>query len=210
MTWEDVLKEEVEKPYFKKLGERVKNDRKVNTVFPETANILRAFELTPFEKIKVVILGQDPYHGEGQAHGLSFSVTEGNKLPPSLRNIFKELKDDLGIENTIGDLTPWAKQGVFLLNAILTVAKNKPGSHSNLGWENFTSFVIKQISDKRDRVVFVLWGKFAKSKKVHIDTKKHLVLESSHPSPFSAAEGFFGSKPFSKINEIYNIDWKTN
>jgi uracil-DNA glycosylase len=178
------------------------------------SNIFAAFNLTHFDEVKVVLLGQDPYHGPKQAHGLSFSVLEGITPPPSLKNIFKELHDDLGYDiPKNGNLTKWAKQGVFLLNAILTVRANKPASHQKKGWEEFTDAVIKVLSDKREGLVFILWGKFAQSKEDLIDTKKHYVLKAAHPSPFSADKGFFGSKPFSKTNKILvklgkePIDW---
>jgi len=182
--------------------------------FPSRENIFRALELTPINKAKVVILGQDPYHGEGQANGLAFSVNKGIKIPPSLKNIFKELKEDMGCEiPNHGDLTKWAKEGVLLLNSILTVEKDKPGSHRKIGWEEYTNSIIKEISEKREHIVFILWGKYAESKKELIDEKKHMIIISPHPSPFSARRGFFGSKPFSRTNKylerngIKPIDW---
>ena len=191
------------------------NLKNYNNIFPPKKQIFRALELTPFENIKVVILGQDPYHGEGEANGLAFSVNKGIKLPPSLRNIYKELESDLGVKPPIqGDLTSWAKQGVLLLNSVLTVEKDKPGSHRNIGWEEYTDTIIKEISDKKENIVFILWGKYAQSKKDLIDERKHLVISSPHPSPFSARKGFFGSKPFSTTNTYLKskgkkeIDWR--
>lgn len=185
------------------------------TIYPPKELIFRALELTPFENIKVVILGQDPYHGEGEANGLAFSVNKGVELPPSLRNIYEELKSDMGIKiPNHGDLTSWAKQGVLLLNSVLTVEKDKPASHRNIGWEEYTDSIIKKISDKKENIVFILWGKYAQSKKAFIDERKHLVISSPHPSPFSANKGFFGSKPFSKTNTYLKskgkkeIDWR--
>lgn len=185
------------------------------TIYPPKELIFRALELTPFENIKVVILGQDPYHGEGEANGLAFSVNKGVELPPSLRNIYEELKSDMGIKiPNHGDLTSWAKQGVLLLNSVLTVEKDKPASHRNIGWEEYTDSIIKKISDKKENIVFILWGKYAQSKKDFIDERKHLVISSPHPSPFSANKGFFGSKPFSKTNTYLKskgkkeIDWR--
>ena len=174
---------------------------KENTCFPEYNNIFNALKLTPYSKVKVVILGQDPYHGTGEAHGLSFSVQDGIKKPPSLKNIFKELKEDLNIdEPESGNLTQWAQEGVLLLNSVLTVEKDKAASHKDLGWHLFTDHIIKLLNEKETPVVFILWGSFARSKKVYITNKKHFIIESTHPSPFSAASGFFGSKPFSKTN----------
>lgn len=184
-------------------------------VFPPKESVLKSLQLTPIENIKVVILGQDPYHGEGEANGLAFSVNKGVRIPPSLKNIYKELKDDLGIEiPTHGDLSNWAKQGVLLLNSVLTVIKDRPGSHKNIGWQEYTDSLISEISKNRDHVVFILWGNYAQSKTPLIDTNKHLIISSPHPSPFSARKGFFGSKPFSKTNEwlkkkgIKEIDWR--
>ena len=193
---------------FKKFMEVVKNKYEENTCFPEYKNIFNALKLTPYEKVKVVILGQDPYHGTGEAHGLSFSVQDGIRKPPSLKNIFKELKDDLNIEEAeSGNLTKWAQEGVLLLNSVLTVEKDKAASHKDLGWHLFTDHIIKLLNEKETPVVFIFWGSFARSKKIFITNKKHLILESSHPSPFSAASGFFGSRPFSKTN---NYLTKTN
>lgn len=186
-----------------------------DTIYPPKDLIFNALKQTPYKDVKVVIVGQDPYHGEGEAHGLSFSVQKGIKLPPSLKNIYKELYSDLGIDpSKDGDLTKWAKEGVLLLNATLTVKKDTPNSHSKLGWELFTDYVIKKLNAKEEPVVFILWGNFAKGKKKYITNPKHLVIESAHPSPFSANYGFFGSKPFSKTNEflkknnIKEIDWR--
>lgn len=193
---------------FKKFMEIVKNKYKENTCFPEYNNIFNALKLTPYNKVKVVILGQDPYHGVGEAHGLSFSVQDGIKKPPSLKNIFKELKDDLNIDEPVsGNLTHWANEGVLLLNSVLTVEKDKAASHKDLGWHLFTDHIIKLLNEKETPIVFILWGSFARSKKVYITNKRHLVIESPHPSPFSASSGFFGSKPFSKSN---NYLVKTN
>jgi len=213
--WNGVLKDEFEKEYFEKLTDFVKTEYKSEVCFPPVKDIFNAFEMCSFSNTKIVILGQDPYHGKGQAHGLSFSVPEGMKIPPSLRNIFKELTSDLGVDSpTQGDLTSWAKQGVLLLNATLTVRKSKPISHQKQGWEEFTDSVIKTISNKKESVVIVLWGKFAEQKVSLIDESKHCIITSSHPSPFSAHRGFLGSKPFSKTNEflekkgIEKIDWE--
>ena len=213
--WNGVLKDEFEKEYFEKLTDFVKTEYKSEVCFPPVKDIFNAFEMCSFSNTKIVILGQDPYHGKGQAHGLSFSVPEGMKIPPSLRNIFKELTSDLGVDSpTQGDLTSWSKQGVLLLNATLTVRKSSPGSHQKQGWEEFTDSVIKTISNKKESVVIVLWGKFAEQKVSLIDESKHCIITSSHPSPFSAHRGFLGSKPFSKTNEflekkgIEKIDWE--
>jgi uracil-DNA glycosylase len=213
--WNGVLKDEFEKEYFEKLTDFVKTEYKSEVCFPPVKDIFNAFEMCSFSNTKIVILGQDPYHGKGQAHGLSFSVPEGMKIPPSLRNIFKELASDLGVDSpTQGDLTSWAKQGVLLLNATLTVRKSTPESHQKQGWEEFTDSVIKTISNKKESVVIVLWGKFAEQKVSLIDESKHCIITSSHPSPFSAHRGFLGSKPFSKTNEflekkgIEKIDWE--
>lgn len=189
-------------------------DPNVKDLCPKKDQIFRALDLTPLHSVKVIILGQDPYHGENQANGLAFSVNKNMKIPPSLKNIFYELQDDLGIENTDGDLTKWAQQGVLLLNTVLTTLKDKPGAHFNKGWEKYTDTIIKQVNDEREKVIFVLWGKKAQEKESLINVEKHYILKSSHPSPFSANDTFFGSKPFSKINEILKsnnlieIDWK--
>ena len=202
-TWKMVLKEEFDKDYFVKLTSYIKTDINSGiTVYPKGSNIFSAFNYTPFNEVKVVILGQDPYHGANQAHGLSFSVPEGVTPPPSLVNIFKELKTDLGIDPpSSGNLERWAKQGVFLLNAVLTVRAGQAASHSRIGWTQFTDAVIKKLSDKRDGIIFLLWGNFAKGKKSLIDSSKHFILEAAHPSPL-ARGAFFGSKHFSQTNEI--------
>lgn len=199
-NWDEVLKDEMNKEYFLNLQKFVNNERKAKVIFPKEEDVYNAFKSTDFNDIKVVILGQDPYHGEGEAMGLSFSVKEGIKMPPSLRNIFKEYKSDLKIERTDTDLTDWALNGVFLLNTVLTVEKDNANSHKNKGWEIFTDFVIKKISDELENVVFILWGNQAKEKKNLIDIDKHYIIESAHPSPLSASRGFFESKPFSKTN----------
>jgi len=202
-SWEQVMKDELEKDYFKGLLDFVQQEYKEKTIYPKMNEIFRAFLFTPYDKVKVVILGQDPYHGENQAEGLSFSVPEGVKQPPSLKNIFKELHDDLGYPiPESGSLIPWAEQGVLLLNAVLTVIKDQAASHKDKGWEVFTDAVIKKINEKDEPVVFILWGGYARSKKKYITNPKHLVIESAHPSPLSAYNGFFGSKPFSKTNDF--------
>ncbi|HEV8666737.1 MAG TPA: uracil-DNA glycosylase [Candidatus Paceibacterota bacterium] len=213
-SWKEALTDEFGKPYFEQLTKFVKDEYKKGSVYPAPKNIFRAFELTPFNKVEVVILGQDPYHGAGQANGLSFAVNEGVRNPPSLQNIFKEIESDIGEKpHSSGDLTRWATQGVLLLNATLTVRGSTPGSHQGKGWEAFTDAAIKALSDKREHLVFILWGNYARQKGAHIDRTKHLVIESPHPSPFSAHNGFFGSKPFSKTNEYLvknkkkKIDW---
>lgn len=212
MSWESHLGEEINKPYFCALAQAVKA---MGNVCPAPDKMFAALELVPFESIKVVILGQDPYHGEGQANGLAFSVNSGQALPPSLRNIFTELQSDLGVKNSSGDLTSWANQGVLLLNTILTVSLDKPGSHANVGWETFTSKIISEVSTHLSNVVFLLWGAYAQSKENLIDSSRHLVLKSTHPSPLSANKGFFGCKHFSATNEylvthgMTPIDWRT-
>jgi uracil-DNA glycosylase len=214
-SWKEKLADEFSKEYFEKLTEFVKNEYKEGTVYPGPKNIFRAFELCPFEKVKVVILGQDPYHGPRQANGLSFAVEESEKIPPSLQNIFKEISADFDkkLIHTTGDLSRWAVQGVLLLNATLTVRAHTAGSHQGRGWEEFTDAVIKVLSEEREHLVFILWGNYAKAKGAHIDRSKHLVIESAHPSPFSAANGFFGSKPFTRANTYLlengetPIDW---
>ncbi len=201
-SWKKRLEGEFEKPYFKELTEFVKEEYAASTVYPHPKNIFKAFELTPFDQVKVVILGQDPYHGPHQAIGLSFAVEEGIPLPPSLRNIYKEIESDLGVRPVAdGNLSRWAKQGVLLLNATLTVRAASANSHQGKGWEEFTDAVIRVLSEEREHLVFILWGNYARTKGAHIDRAKHLVIESPHPSPFSARNGFFGSKPFSKTNE---------
>ncbi len=185
---------------FKKFMDVIKHEYETKTCYPKYENIFNSLKYTPYSNVKAVIIGQDPYHGENEAHGLSFSVQEGVPLPPSLQNIFKELDNDLGIKNTKGDLTKWAKEGVLLLNSILSVEKDKPLSHSKLGWQLLTDHIIKILNMKEEPIVFILWGSFARSKKEFITNKKHLIIESVHPSPLSASRGFFGSKPFSKTN----------
>jgi uracil-DNA glycosylase len=213
-SWKEALRDEFGKDYFAALAEFVRGEYKGGAVYPPPKFVFRAFELTPFDRVKVVILGQDPYHGAGQANGLSFAVPEGARLPPSLQNIFKELEADLGpLKNKAGNLERWAAQGVLLLNATLTVRAAAPGSHQNRGWERFTDAVIQALNDRRERLVFILWGNYARQKGARIDRARHLVLQSAHPSPFAAAHGFFGSKPFSKANEYLErhgeepIDW---
>jgi len=198
--WDIILKEEFNREYFKKLGIFVKQEYKNKSIFPPYEHIFDALRFTDYDEVKVVILGQDPYHGLGEAHGLSFSVHNGVKMPPSLLNIFKELKNDLNIERTSTDLTDWAKQGVLLLNSIMTVEKDMPLSHKNKGWEIFTDKIIQKLNEREEPIIFVLWGSFARSKKEFITNPNHIILESVHPSPLSANRGFFGSKPFSKIN----------
>jgi uracil-DNA glycosylase len=201
-SWKTALKERFESPEWEALSAFVKSEYKVTKVYPPPKYIFNAFDLCPFEKVKVVILGQDPYHGATQAHGLSFSVPLGVIVPPSLKNIYKELQTDLGVPiPTTGNLEKWAEQGVLLLNATLTVRAGQPGSHQGKGWEEFTDAVIRKISDEKEHVVFMLWGNYAKAKRELIDTKKHLVLEAAHPSPYSANNGFFGCKHFSRANE---------
>lgn len=199
--WDDVLKDDFSGENYAKIREFLKSEYSAHTIYPSMYDIFNAFKLTPFSKVKVVILGQDPYHGEGQAMGLSFSVPKNKELPPSLKNIYKELKDDLGVNPPdSGDLTAWAKQGVLLLNTVFTVRAGMANSHAGKGWEILTDDVIKKISCGRKNVVFILWGNNARSKKSLIDKSKHLILESAHPSPLSAYNGFFNSKPFSKTN----------
>lgn len=198
--WDIILKDEFHKPYFKELGIFVKQEYKNKQVFPPYEHIFDALRFTDYDEVKVVILGQDPYHGLGEAHGLSFSVHNNIKTPPSLINILKELRNDLNIIRNESDLTDWAKQGVLLLNSIMTVEKDKPLSHKNKGWEIFTDTIIKKLNEREDPVIFVLWGSFARSKKEFITNTNHIILESVHPSPLSANRGFFGSRPFSKIN----------
>ena len=214
-TWRPVLITETEKPYWKPLQQFVKEERKKYTVFPPDKEVFAALHLTPYEKVSVLILGQDPYHELGQAHGLCFSVRPDVAIPPSLQNIYKELHDDLGctIPNN-GCLTPWAEQGVLLLNAVLTVRAHQANSHQGKGWENFTDAMIRAVNDKPERVVFVLWGAYARKKAPLINTARHVIIQSAHPSPLSAAAGFFGSRPFSKINAALRaagkpeIDWQ--
>ncbi|MFI5260756.1 MAG: uracil-DNA glycosylase [Candidatus Paceibacteria bacterium] len=202
-SWKEKLAGEFEKSYFTELTAFVKEEYHAGAVYPTPKNIFRAFDLCPFEKVKVVLLGQDPYHGDKQANGLAFAVDDGTRIPPSLQNIFKELEADLGkpLVHTSGDLSRWAEQGVLLLNATLTVRAHDAGSHQDHGWEQFTDAVIHTLSEERENLVFLLWGNYAKAKGAHIDRSKHLVLEAPHPSPFSAASGFFGSKHFSRTND---------
>ena len=211
-SWKEALQEEFGKEYFAKLAEFVRGEYTSAVVYPPPKSIFRAFDLTPFDKVKVVILGQDPYHGAGQANGLCFAVGTDTRLPPSLQNIFKEIESDLGqpLKNKTGDLERWAKQGVLLLNATLTVRAGAAGSHQGKGWEEFTDTVIRALSSKREQLVFILWGNYARQKGAHIDRAKHLVIESPHPSPFSASSGFFGSKPFSKTNQYLESTGQTS
>jgi uracil-DNA glycosylase len=213
-TWKTKLKDEFEKDYFIKLSEFVRTEYKTNTIYPPGGLIFNAFNLCPFDKIKAVIVGQDPYHGHGQAHGLCFSVRDGIAFPPSLLNIFKEIQLDLGTPRPVsGNLERWADQGVLLLNATLTVKADQAGSHQKKGWEEFTDVVIQKINAEKSNIVFFLWGAYAQKKGESIDRARHLVLESVHPSPLSASRGFFGNKHFSKCNEYLKnsgkepVDW---
>lgn len=200
-SWGEVLKEEFEKPYFVELTEFVRNEYKKKKVYPPPAAIFHAFDMCPFEKVKVVILGQDPYHGERQANGLCFSVSDEVAIPPSLMNMYKEIHEDLGTPiPTSGNLDRWAQQGVLLLNAMLTVVAGQAGSHQKRGWEEFTNAAIKKLSEQREHLVFLLWGKYAQAKEELIGATKHLVLKAPHPSPFSAYSGFMGCRHFSKTN----------
>src|SRR5687768_14025928 len=215
-SWKEVLKQEFSKPYFQQIAHHIKTEKSQNKIlYPSGSNIFNAFNSTPFDKVKVVILGQDPYHGAGQAHGLCFSVQHGVQPPPSLVNIFKELQEDTGVSiPEHGNLSHWAQQGVFLLNASLTVRAGEPMSHAKIGWAIFTDTVIRKISELKDHVVFLLWGKFAQEKASLIDESKHLVLKAAHPSPLSAHAGFLGCRHFSKANEFLTshgidpVDWK--
>ncbi len=213
--WDQELEIIWNSPGFKRFMTIINDEYKNKIIYPPKNYIFNALKLTPYKNTKVVIVGQDPYHGEHEAHGLSFSVQKGVAIPPSLKNIYKELYDDLKIEPAkYGDLTKWAEEGVLLLNAVLTVEKDKPASHKGKGWELLTDYIIKKLNNKEEPVVFILWGNFARSKKQYITNKKHLIIESPHPSPFSARSGFFGSRPFSRTNEfleknnIKPIDWK--
>ena len=215
-SWKAVLKEEFAKPYFEQIVYFLKTERMAGkTIYPPGPLIFNAFDQTPFSEVKVVIIGQDPYHGAGQAHGLCFSVQDGVPPPPSLVNIFKEIQSDIGIQMNVkkGNLTHWAQQGVLLLNAALTVRANEPFSHSKIGWATFTDAVIQKIAEDKEGIVFLLWGKFAQEKQSLIDETKHHVLKAAHPSPFSADRGFFGSRHFSKTNDylkkngIPEIEW---
>jgi len=214
-AWQPVIGNEIHQPYYQQLQDFLAREREQYTVFPPESEVFSALELTPYEHVSVLLLGQDPYHDHNQAHGLCFSVRPGITPPPSLMNIFKELHDDLGckIPNN-GYLKKWAEQGVLLLNAVLTVRAHTPNSHKNKGWEKFTDAVIKAVNDKADKVVFVLWGGYAQKKIRLIDTDKHTIVKAAHPSPLSAQRGFFGSRPFSKINSVLQsaeksaIDWQ--
>ncbi len=213
--WHQILTEEFEKPYFHKLQDFISTERQTETIFPTVTDVFAAFELTPYKDVRVLLLGQDPYHNDNQAHGLCFSVNPGIKTPPSLVNIYKELKSDLGLNiPNNGYLVPWAQQGVLMLNAMLTVRAHTPNSHKDKGWETFTDAVITKVNQKTDSVIFVLWGGYARKKLKLIDTSRHTVIQSAHPSPLSARNGFFGSKPFSAINTVLKstgqpeIDWQ--
>ncbi len=214
-NWQGYLERELREPYFKRLTEFLAEEKKTYEIYPPKEQIFNAFNLTDFEKVKAVIVGQDPYHGKGEAMGLSFSVPRDCPIPPSLKNIFKELKDDLGYdEPNSGDLTKWAQQGVLLLNAVLTVRANVAASHGGRGWERFTDKAISLLGRREQPTAFVLWGNYARKKRSFINPKRHLIIESAHPSPLSASRGFFGSRPFSRINEfltakgIEPIDWR--
>ena len=202
-TWNEILAEEIQKDYYQELQAFVQKRRAEVRVFPDEKNVFNALELTPFESVKVVILGQDPYHGFGQAHGLSFSVQKGIPLPPSLKNIYKELREDIGGElPTEGDLSHWAKQGVLLLNTVLTVEEGNANSHKGIGWERLTNRLIESLNELNHPVIFILWGKPAQDKETLITNPNHIILKAPHPSPLSAYRGFFGSKPFSRVNDI--------
>ena len=214
-SWQEVLAGEIEKPYFQKLQAYVTAERKSHTVFPPEEEVYSALEITPYENVNVLLLGQDPYHDDNQAHGLCFSVKPGIKPPPSLVNMFKELKSDIGcsVPNN-GYLVPWAKQGILMINAVLTVQAHQPNSHKGQGWETFTDAIISKVNEKESPVIFVLWGGYAQKKAPLITGKHHTILQSAHPSPLSARSGFFGSKPFSAINNLLSkngkpeIDWQ--
>jgi uracil-DNA glycosylase len=199
-SWDNILDEEMNKEYFKNLVEFLNEENKTKTIYPSKTDLFKALRYTDYNDIKVVILGQDPYHGEKEANGLCFSVNNGIKKPPSLQNIFKELKNDLGIERTNSDLSDWAKQGILLLNTVLTVEKDKPFSHRDKGWETFTDEIIRKLNNREKPIIFVLWGSAARNKKAIITNKQHFIIESAHPSPLSYYKGFEGSKPFSKVN----------
>jgi uracil-DNA glycosylase len=215
-SWKALLIDEFQKPYMQNLREFLRQEyAKGKTIYPPKNEIFAALNLTPFDKVKAVIVGQDPYHGPGQAHGLCFSVREGVQAPPSLQNIVKEIKAELGVSVSIhGNLTSWAKQGVLLLNATLTVEAGRPASHANKGWETFTDRIIQLVSEKKEHVIFILWGSYAQKKEILIDEKKHLILKSAHPSPLSCHRGFFGNKHFTKTNDYLKrvglepIDWR--
>ncbi|WP_216830116.1 uracil-DNA glycosylase [Alkalihalobacterium elongatum] len=213
--WDRILKSEFTKEYFQKLQQTLQDEYQTGTAYPSEHEVFNAFNYTPFSEVKVVILGQDPYHGPNQAHGLSFSVNTGEKLPPSLKNIYKELHSDIGCDvSNNGCLIKWAKQGVLLLNTVLTVRKSEPNSHKGIGWERFTDSVIEKLNERDKPIIFIFWGRHAQAKETLIDGQHHYVIKSPHPSPFSANRGFFGSKPFSKVNEILkelgerSIDWQ--
>ena len=214
-NWDNILQEEYHQQYFKDIVKFINKEYKEKIIFPPKSKILRALTLTDYNQVKVVILGQDPYHGVGEANGLAFAVSNRIKPPPSWQNIYKELESDLGIPRAnVGNLECWAKEGVLILNAVLTVEKDKAASHKQVGWEQFTDAIIKKINEKEEPVVFILWGNFARSKKVYITNPNHYIIESTHPSPFSAHHGFLGSKPYSKTNNylknkgIKEINWK--
>ena len=213
--WQTQLQAEQNALYFQELTKFIEEERQAQTIYPLQQDTFNAFTLCPFNKCKVVILGQDPYHGAGQAHGLSFSVQKGIKLPPSLKNIYKELESDLNLPTpNHGELTQWAEQGVLMINAVFTVREKNANSHANKGWEKFTDAVIQKLSEEKENIIFVLWGKYAQKKAELIDEGKHFILQTAHPSPFSARNGFFGSKPFTKINDWLTqtnqqvIDWQ--
>ena len=209
--WDRILESQFESEYFKALDNFINEDSKEHNIFPKEENRFNFLKLTPYNEVKVVIMGQDPYHEVGQAHGLAFSVLENTKLPPSLVNIYKELKDDLGIEiSKSGNLTSWAKQGVLLLNSVLTVREHFANSHKNKGWEEFTDYIIKVLNERSEPIIFVLWGNFAIKKSKLITNNHHYILTSAHPSPLSAYQGFFGCKHFSKINEILKVNNKSS
>lgn len=200
--WDIILKDEFNKDYFRKLGCFVKSEYKKHICYPKYSDVFNALRFTDYDEVKVVILGQDPYHGEGEAHGLSFSVHDDVRRPPSLNNILKELYNDIGVVRGGNELTDWAKQGVLLLNSVLTVVKDTPLSHKGKGWEIFTDNIIRYLNDRDEPIVFILWGSYARSKKELITNKKHFIIESAHPSPLSASRGFFGSRPFSRANKF--------
>ena len=205
-AWGEAVGGEAEQPYYAKLQAFVAAERAAHTVYPPEGEVFAALVLTPFERVRVVILGQDPYHGEGQAHGLAFSVRPGVRPPPSLVNMFKELEADLGVARPqTGDLTPWARQGVLLLNAVLTVRAGAANSHKNKGWERFTDAALRALNAREEPVVFVLWGNYARKKRALINGARHTVIESAHPSPLSARNGFFGSRPFSQVNRVLRV-----
>ena len=208
-SWKTALSEEFDKPYFHKLDTFLVDERQTQTIFPSELDVFSAFELTPYQNVNILLLGQDPYHDHNQAHGLCFSVKPGIKIPPSLANIYKELRDDVGFNiPKHGYLDSWAKQGILMLNAVLTVRAHTPNSHKNQGWETFTDAVISKVNQKSEPVIFVLWGAYAQKKLPLIDTSRHIVIQSVHPSPLSARNGFFGSKPFSTINSALNQQGK--